>query len=345
MPDRPLTLSDIFPAHLQGLDGLGFFFGAGTSFEAGYPLLDSLTVDVIASLSPQERDVLDEALHSANVTYSSGTPNIETLADIVIAHSINTGQPRFSQLESRLRDLVVEAILSISAPTLDHHVAFFNALKSRTFGLPTTIWIFTTNYDLLFETAAAYAGVHLENGFSGTTHRFFLPQQFQFKTGTVTHGRFIPNNHLTVKLVKLHGSISWTQRASTFHEYHPNAIAASDQRVLILPRRRKVIETLSSPFDVLFTLARNTIGKDCKYLISCGFSFGDEHINQQLIAPPITSNKCRLFVLCKDEPSGLASLRCLPTISGGFESHAIRGGEAKPGSTDRWKFSQFVHLF
>jgi len=38
----PLTLEDIFPNFNTGLSNIGFFFGAGTSKEAGYPLTNDL---------------------------------------------------------------------------------------------------------------------------------------------------------------------------------------------------------------------------------------------------------------------------------------------------------------
>jgi hypothetical protein len=347
MPSSPISLDTILPNIAQTLDGTGFIFGAGSSFEAGYPLMPALTIDVVRLLTADERSCLDEVLTAAGETYdeSTGMPNIETLADLVIAHSTNSGSPKYISLETRLRELVLQRILAVHNPTLDHHCRFLNALKRRAFGLSCTVWIFSTNYDLLFEIAAARTGVLIHNGFHGATERFFYPQQFRSISGEISGNRFSPHNHLTIKLIKLHGSISWTEEASSFYERHPAALSAACHRVMVLPRRKKLIDTLAPPYDSLFTLASKVLGGECKYLVSCGFSFGDEHINQQLLQPVLQANKCRLFVLAKEEPPGIAPFKCLPTFSAAFGTHLYNRGKQEAGSTDLWEFSKFASLF
>ena len=327
-----IDLSTILPNVAQTLDGTGFLFGSGTSREAGYPMMPQLTGEVMAALKVGERAVLDEVLKLAGETYddAKATPDIEQLSDLVIAHGTNSGDPRFSNLESRLRELILERILAVANPTLDHHCRFFEALKKRAFGLPCSVWIFTTNYDLLFETAAARVGVVVENGFSGTTDRYFNPAQFKSVSGSVAGGRFTPGNALTVKLVKLHGSISWVEESSKFYERHPAALAPGAHRVMVLPRRKKVMDTMTPPYDMLFHQANKVLGGECKYLVSCGFSLSDEHINQQLLLPVMQANRCRLFALSQEEPAGFAAFKPLPNFSAGFESRAHIGGKPDP---------------
>jgi SIR2-like domain len=341
--DLPLILPNI--SHT--LDGTGFLFGAGTSLEAGYPMMPQLTREVMSAINSSERAVLDEVLTHAGETYkdASATPNIEQLSDLVIAHWTNSGDVRFSSLENRLRELILDRILSVTAPNIDNHCRFFESLKRRAFGLPCSVWIFTTNYDLLFETAAAKVGVMVENGFSGTVDRYFNPTQFKNVSGSVASGRFTPGNALTVKLVKLHGSISWTEEASKFYERHPAALSPGTRRVMVLPRRKKVMDTMTPPYDTLFSQANKALGSECKYIVSCGFSFADEHINQQLLLPVLQANRCRLFALSQEETVGFAAFKPLPNFSAGFESHCHSGGRTDPSSTDTWKFSKFVTLF
>jgi len=307
-----ISLQQLLPNLQSSLDGTGFIFGARTSREAGYPMMVGLTRSVISALLAGERATLDEALAVSDITYDehSASPNIEQIADVVIAHLINSGEKRFSELEQRLRALILECILSIENPDLSCHVKFFEALKRRAFGLSCSVWIFTTNYDILFETAASEAGVVVENGFCGSITRFFNPSIFHNTHGVMgANRRFIPSSTLTVRLVKLHGSISWLGRGSALMECHPAAIPSAEPRAMILPRRRKVIETLAAPYDALFALASRVIGQQCKYIASCGFSFGDDHINQTLIVPNLAAARCRLFVLCQEETPTLESLR------------------------------------
>jgi hypothetical protein len=55
-------IGDFFPNVSQGLANIGFFFGAGCSLKAGYPLLPELTVSVIEKLSEQEVGLLAQRL-------------------------------------------------------------------------------------------------------------------------------------------------------------------------------------------------------------------------------------------------------------------------------------------
>ena len=87
------------------------------------------------------------------------------------------------------------------------------------------------------------------------------------------------------------------------------------------------------------------MGRDCKYLVSCGFSFSDEHINQQLLLPVMQANKCRIFALSKEESAGLAAFKPLPNFSAAFEDHAHLNGCPDSSTTNAWKFSEFVRLF
>jgi len=244
-----LDLATILPNITHSLEGTGFLFGAGTAVEAGYPMMSGLTRKVVGALKPDERAVLDGVLKAVGLVYDDkdAKPNIEEIDDLVIAHAINSNDVRSTALENKLRELVVEEILAVKSPNLDNHVNFFRALSKRTFGRPCTVWIFTTNYDLLLEVAAAKAGVLVENGFSGSTERFFNPSQFRATSGEVAGNRFTPNNQLTVKLVKLHGSISWTTDGGQIFERHPDALTGIANRIMVLPRRKKVMETLAPP--------------------------------------------------------------------------------------------------
>jgi hypothetical protein len=339
-----LTIDQLLPNLGQSINGTGFIFGAGASFQAGYPLMTTLTRQVVAGLTAGEAADFATMLTASGKAYddATATPNIEEIADLTIAHSLNTGDPRFSNLEQRLRELIVQSLLSVAAPDLQHHIRFFQGLKRRTFGLPSTVWVFTTNYDVLLETAAAMTGVRLENGFSGTTTSFLDVSRFGQVHGTSDGQRFLPHPGLVVKLIKLHGSLSWYVEGGQVLEQHPASLAPTLTRTMVLPRRRKVMDTLSPPYDQLFAQASRTIGSECKYLISCGFSYGDEHINQNILLPALRAGRCRLTALCGFDPPGLAEFKTLPTFTGAFPTHAWSGTAQTTDTTTLWKFDQFA---
>ena len=104
------------------------------------------------------------------------------------------------------------------------------------------------------------------------------------------------------------------------------------------------MDTLEPPYDTLFTQTRRVLGNECKYLVSCGFSFSDEHITQQLLLPVMQANKCRLFALNKVEQNGYAAFKALPNFQAGHENSS-QGSGYRVTETDAWRFSQFVKLF
>jgi hypothetical protein len=342
------TIYDLIPSLSSSLEGIGFFFGAGTSVCAGYPMMSGLTKTVVCALAPHERGLLDDILGKQGFAFDEGTstPNIEDLCNCVTSYALNAGCLLSAGLELRLRELVTRVLLAVTEPNLESHVQFFDRLKRRAFGNSTSVWIFTTNYDVVLESAAAYAGVRLKTGFTGATTRFFDEPSFRMRRGELkTGGRFAEARGLTVKLVKLHGSISWVSEAGAIFEQHPGALAADISRVVVLPRRQKVVETLAYPYDRLFQVARQAIGADCRYLLSCGFSFGDEHINQALLTPSLESRKLRLCMVSEHQQPGMAKLLEIPSVTGYFSNDALRNGVSVPSSTTLWRFERIAEAF
>lgn len=343
-----INLNAVLPNLSNGLDNTGFLFGAGSSVEAGYPVMTTLTRNVISELSYGYRNIFDDVLYATEITYDDavGEPNIEIIADLVMEHAINSGQQRFLDLRTHIEKLVTEAIVSVPKPNLEHHIRFLKLLKARTFGRAACVYIFTTNYDILFELAGAEAEVIIESGFAGSVERFFDPYRFTTTCGTMQpKSRFIEHPTLTVRLIKIHGSVSWFAREGKFYERHPNAIPKENNRIMVLPRRSKVMDTLQPPYDTLFRIMSNSMGTDCKYIASCGFSFSDDHINVNLIQPALSGGKIRLFAFAAAETSGMSAIKALPAFSAGFADFGITAGIQHNIGTDMWKFSKFVGLF
>lgn len=54
-------------------------------------------------------------------------------------------------------------------------------------------------------------------------------------------------------------------------------------RVLIYPQSTKYLATQRDPFAAQFDLFRRTLGSNKENVLAiCGYSFGDEHINQEI---------------------------------------------------------------
>ncbi len=342
-----LSIEEFVPKAGTSIDNLGFLFGAGTSYESGYPLVSGLTKTVVGALPKADRETMDEALSAKGLSYedSNGLPNIEDISDIVIEHHTNSQLPKFQGLKDKIRELVRDAILDVSQPDITNQVNLLERLKRRAFDRPTNIWFFTTNYDLLLEEACTEVGLKLVNGFCGATNRFFSEREFSSISGTTNGTRFTPDNGLTVRLVKLHGSVSWYRKADRVFEAEPSAIVKQDDRCMVLPRRSKVIETLSGPYDRLFHVSNAVLGKRCKHLIASGFSFGDSHINDSLVKPKITSGGISLCNFCEIEPESLSDMRTRPNVLHVCKDKKVIGGRETEDESSAWMFSKFVELF
>ena len=341
-----LTLSQLFPGIETGLNRIGFLFGAGTSKEAGYPLMGDLTKAVVSSLPPHLKPTLDEILGVKGLTYdpATGSPNIEILSDLVTECFVTTQEPKYGDLESEIRKMIVDVILSVPKPDLTYHVRFLEALKSRAHGTSSTVTILTTNYDVLFELAAGEVGVRVETGFDGPLRRVFNPAVFDLARGSVDKTRFIHRSELHVNIIKLHGSVSWLRDGGRVLESGLDLGSSTPERALVLPRRRKVMDTLSEPFDQLFTWASRTLGSKCQFVVSCGFSFGDKHINDQLIFPKLNAGKIRLTAFCGEEPECIDELRKYPPFHAGFPTNCFIDQKDTGTGTDLWKFSALSQL-
>ena len=340
------SVSQLFPGIETGLNRIGFLFGAGTSKEAGYPLMLDLTKLVIDNLGATNKETLEEILVTKGLSYdlATGEPNIEVISDLVTECFVYTHDSKFSDLESEIRRLIVESILAIKDPDLTHHVRFLEALKRRAHGNPTTVTLITTNYDVLFELAAGEVGLRVETGFDGSLRRSFNPSVFDLCRGVVDGKRFAERAELCLNIFKLHGSISWQTNRGHVVESGLDMHSATLERAMVLPRRRKVMDTLLEPFDQLFTRASRVLGSKCKYLVSCGFSFGDKHINDQLLFPKLRNGKIRLVALCGYEPDCLGELKTFPPFHAGFPNQCYIDQIETGAGTDLWKFSELAQI-
>ena len=111
-----------------------------------------------------------------------------------------------------------------------------------------------------------------------------------------------------------------------------------------MPRRNKIIETLDVPYDRLFRYASQIIGSQCKYILSCGYSFRDQHINDSLIIPKLREGKIKLTALFDRESENIDHLAQFETFNYLTNSKYCIKGTESPNDSDVWKFSKLVNL-
>lgn len=341
-----LTLNDLFPNANTGLNQIGFLFGAGTSYAAGYPLTTELTTSVLKKLLPDEIKLINKILiqDSLILDIDNGIPDIEVLSDVLNGAKASGGYLGIESLIESIRKHIVDVINQVATPNLEYHIKFLKGIKNLMSHRNESIWIFTTNYDLIFELAAAEAKIPIYNGFEGIAERFFDIERLETVYGKINSNRaFEPIKEPCIKLIKLHGSTSWFQHGEEVFESFSKV--RSEKRCMVLPRRTKIMETLEPPYDKLFRYSSSVIGKQCKFLVTCGYSYRDEHINDILLTSKLRSNSLRIFALSKDETPEMLRLKTYSSFNYLVENKIHLNNKDIDGNFDIWDFKKFVDMF
>lgn len=339
-----ISLKDLFPNAEMGLHNIGFLFGAGTSYAAGYPLTWELTKKVLQSLGKDQLALLESVLSKEDLVLEpeTGSPDIEVISDILNKHKNIGGIEKIDTLISDVKSSIIDCLNSVTKVNIEHHLQFFQALKKKLANSKTSVWIFTTNYDLVLETAAAMAGLPVVNGFEGVNLRYFDIRNLKLQRGLVANSKFEPIPEPTIRIVKLHGSISWMKDQGaifeSFSEFDKN------NPCLILPQRTKVVDTLESPYDSLFRYTSEILGSICEYIVSCGFSYRDQHVNDHLLIPKLRSGKINLFALSKEMNDDIKRLSQFGAFKYGTEDSIKTGTFTIDEGTDLWDFEKLVDL-
>lgn len=135
--------------------------------------------------------------------------------------------------------------------------------------------IFTTNYDILFENAFEIAQIPFFDGFSGGYKPFFYSDSLE-------HSKLLPGPSW-IRFWKIHGSVNWK-----IVEYSGIRRVIRTQPTntgeMIFPSHRKYDKSRKQPYTALLDRLGQVLNQDHALLITCGYSFGDEHINSLIIS-------------------------------------------------------------
>jgi len=187
--------------------------------------------------------------------------------------------------------------------TVDDHVTFVSALfDQRQKGLSErrrAVRFFTTNYDTLLEDSLGLSCLPFWDGFSGgaiafRNHRYGDPE---------------PEFGHRALVIKLHGSIDWRlgDEGKVWRVRDGDTYPATASRVLIYPQSTKYLATQRDPFAAQFDLLRRSLASSDENVFAiCGYSFGDEHINQEIeLSMERHGNKTTLLAFSQDVNSTL----------------------------------------
>jgi hypothetical protein len=312
---------------------LAFLFGSGTS--SAKKNNSSIVIPGIDMMTEQIENALSRELHYKKAikeikqemvlrneifTVETWLSNIEQKCQ-VIGNGILNGLKReqFVGFSKKIKNIVKEQVSVHKNINMNNSIhADFAEWIGRA-DKKQAIEIFTINYDYFFELGLEYKSISYYDGFTGSYQPFF-------DANSVENMGFLPNQ---TKLWKIHGSLGWH-----FDEQSKKIIRKDIDLddLLIYPSILKYDESKKQPYMALGDRLTNFLKQPDTMLIICGYSFGDEHINERILTALKSNSLTHVFVLYYDEKLTEESLICKiakseSKISVYGQRHAVIGSQ------------------
>jgi hypothetical protein len=175
-----------------------------------------------------------------------------------------------ARLEKTVRETIAAQVnpASSSFPSKLPHEDFVRWIARMPRAHP--VEIFTTNYDVLIETALEAERVPAFDGFVGCNRPFFSHD-------SLTRPESAPGAAWT-RLWKVHGSINWRLETTRGRQRVVRTDPHNDGE-MILPSHHKYDESRKQPYSALLDRLTRVLERDDAILFVCGYSFSDDHIN------------------------------------------------------------------
>lgn len=275
-------LEDVLQAEtLVVLTGLGTSIGlASSAGEAPsmWDLLDAVTG--LATYSAVEKDL---SLESKGDETHDG--NVESLLSEAILRDTLSPEARWKAFIAEAEQTILARCRFVLPDTdLPLHERLLRAVARRSPKLPRT-QIFTTNYDLAFETAASSTRTTVVDGFSWSGTPTFDGSWFDMDFVRQLPGRPAAPEPNVVHLLKLHGSVDWDKRGHRV----VRAASVPENPVLIYPAQNKYQLSYKQPYQEMMARLQVALRQPSVGLLVIGYGFHDDHINAP-IASAIRSN-------------------------------------------------------
>ena len=332
---EPKTVREHLSSLLQ-VKNLVVLLGSGASFHLGSPRTRDLTnkqvVDLIKDSGEEPTDEDAALLRTINPTDNgdlekllNGLQLAASLADQTEQYAVTLGSGSDSTsyskvdvdgLRRRINRALAEACRLPKTgggreapydidPLLAHRTFLSRILRSRRANLPRPR-VFTTNYDLVVESALDELGYPYIDGFSGTVDRrlnlaFYGLDFHRIETTTQS---VLARAEGALYLHKVHGSLNWRSTSDrdrltgleSLEVRQRDAAARDDELVLIYPTSAKEGDTLAYPYSDLLRLLGDAVQQEDTAVIVAGYGFADPHINRLLLRSLATNSALNVIV-------------------------------------------------
>lgn len=287
-------LKDMLLASLQ-MENLVVLAGSGCSRSAGGPSMQDLWNSAVG-VEPKD----DAKTTAKKVNYDINGKNIEAFLSKVEAYlQVNQDADTRKFLDSSKQVILDKCTEFLDPAKLEAHKTLLHRLSRRRVR-DQRLKVFTTNYDLCFERAAAELGGVVLDGFSFTAPRRFDPRFFTYDIIRRPHGGGDFGDYLegVFLLHKLHGSVNWARRqeGSIYEKAKPTPTEAC----LIYPVAGKYQLSFVQPHLESMAQYLATVREPNTCLLALGFGFNDDHLAEPLLAAVESNPHLRLIVANPD---------------------------------------------
>ncbi len=299
---KNFLLSSLQMQHVVVLAGSGTSLGPITKGPSMWTLWDYCvnanpgTGDAARTVSPVAEKVIDKI----RFDIAAETGNIEALLSRCEAYLQVKTSACVSAFITKSKKVILEKCSEFINPgdskQLAAHRTFLHRLSRRRVR-DSRLKLFTTNYDLCFETAAGRQGLVVLDGFSFTQPRQFDPRFFLYdivrrpttgdEVGTPLEGVF--------HIYKLHGSVNWSRKGE--NEIEVETKPTPDSACLIYPAKGKYQQSYVQPHLELVSQYLSALREPNTCLIVTGFGFNDDHLSEPILAAVRTNPHLRLIIV------------------------------------------------
>ena len=289
------------------------FYGLSNFKENKEWLLNTLKIDVEDKNFEKNLEAFLSVLHSLSFYHSKINNKADEEAQKInqVINEADENAQKIDQIIKEARNFILEKCLNEKNikderdnELLEVYKTFYKKLLTRNSTLPR-LNIFTTNYDLYSERAMDSLGIHYANGFTGGISKYFNPTIFNYALAekmdlSQSKWNVIDNFFY---LYKIHGSVNWVENDDEGKLFKIQEIQdptfdilENKPTVMIHPTPLKYNASLGSPYSDLFREFQKKLMQNNNILVTIGYSFSDEHINN-LIFQAFTIPSFRLIII------------------------------------------------
>lgn len=285
---------------------------------------------------------LDDDVPGNRVTIEDILSHIRSLQDVIREGSIDgLDKTNLAALDQAICDFTTKEV-NVQLPNAR---TAYHQLSTWIGGVPRAhaVELFTPNYDLLLEQGLEAGQIPYFDGFVGSKQAFFDLTSMEAEGADALPDRW-------ARLWKLHGSVNWWRVAVAQQQ---KGIADKDKeefevvrgekpegaiQQMIYPSHLKYDQSRRMPYLAMLDRLRSFLSRGNAVLVTCGYSFLDQHLNEVILQGLRSNPTAMCFGLLyskkSDYPTAVDKAKNRPNLSLFARDGAVLGTSERNWSNE-----------